>query len=86
MLLRTAPLIGLSLFLSLLAASGRVDLDVALDPGRPFDWIKVPSETPTGGRPGFGTSDDSEKAEPKTPETGKSGETVTEGDAQDSVA
>lgn len=63
-----------------LAAGAALDLDVALDPGRPYDFIKTPSDTPTGG----GRSD-TESALARRPEklpAGKPGETVTDDETE----
>ncbi len=58
-----------------LAATPR-DLDVGLDRGRPFDFIKTPNDSPTGGggRPEVGTTGGSSKPAPGN----KPGETVTD--------
>jgi hypothetical protein len=57
---------------ALLAAP--VDLDCDLPTGTPFDSIKTPRETPTGGRPG-----DTASSTPKPkPDPGKAGGTVAE--------
>jgi len=74
-------------FCALLAASAvayaaGLDLDVGLDPGRPYDFIKTPGDTPTGGgRRGTESGDGGAGAKPApAPPAGKPGETVVEGE------
>ncbi len=70
--------IGIVIALAFIGAAW--DLDVGLDPGRPYDFIKTPKEpVPTGGRAGKDTESQAgsdKKPEPGKP--GKPGETVAE--------
>jgi hypothetical protein len=68
------------LAISTLAAAAAGDLDVGLDPGRPYDFIKTPSETPTGGGRRKVESGDGGVGVRPAPPTGKPGETVVEGE------
>lgn len=60
--------------LTLLTPLAFRDLDVELDPGRPFDYIKSPRETPTGG----GRADTESDSGQAPPPGHKPGETVAE--------
>lgn len=71
---------GFAVVLLLLAAAPPFDLDVDLPTGSPFDSIKIPKDTPTGGRPNDTQTGGNRPPEPQPPpgEPGKPGETRAE--------